>query len=129
MRNKAVFLFILGAMALGACQAIDSQTPVPARLLVDGATVSDQVGEELQDTISLMLGTRVTIASNTLTTSSTFAYARAPRINAQGQLLQGRVIEQPQIFKLMKIGNACWLEHTNSGKKIKLHQAQCIAEQ
>ncbi len=128
MWNKGVFLFILGSMTLGACQAIDTPVAVPARLLVADSPVSAQAREELQNAISLMLGTQITVANNTLSTSSEFVYARTPRVDAQGQLFQGRVIEQPQIFKLMKIGNACWLHHTNSGKKIELHQARCIAE-
>lgn len=121
---------MLGALgSLGACQALALPEQVPARLSLADGEAQQTAQKELRETVASMLGvSAVSLADNTLTDSSQFSYARTPRYNASGQLLQGRVIEQPHIFKLMIRDQACWLIHQNSGKQALLPHAKCIAE-
>jgi outer membrane protein TolC len=84
---------------------------------------------ELHKAMVRMLGVReINLSENTLTESSQFTYARTPRFDASGQLLQGRVMEQPHIFKLVLRDKTCWLIHQNSGQQTLLVHAKCVAE-
>lgn len=121
---------MLGVLGkLGACNALALAEQAPARLLLTDGEAQQEARKELREAVASMLGvSAVALADSTLTDSSQFSFARTPRYDASGQLLQGRVIEQPHIFKLVKRNKACWLIHQNSGKQLRLIHAKCIAE-
>ncbi|MDO8652515.1 MAG: hypothetical protein Q7R66_10020 [Undibacterium sp.] len=127
MNSSQRILFILCSAVLGACQAVTppASAAVAARLL----SPSPQARQELSLATAKLLGIPgVTLAEQTLLDSSQFAYARKPRHDAAGQLLQGRVIEQPAIFKLELRGQQCWLVYPQKARETLLTQAKCVAE-
>lgn len=127
IKNRSAFSIL--CLILGACQATGLTSQVPARLLIDNTEAQTQIQQELQEAVARMLSVReIHLAENTLTDRSQFVYARTPRVDASGQLLQGRVVEEPQIFKLVMRDKACWLIHQNSGQQTLLTYAKCIAE-
>lgn len=129
MNSSQRILFILCSAVLGACQAVtppaSASVVVAARLL----SPSPQARQELNLATAKLLGIpSVSLAEQTLVDSSQFAYARKPRYDAAGQLLQGRVIEQPAIFKLELRGQQCWLVYPQKARETLLTQAKCVAE-
>lgn len=127
IKNRSAFSIL--CLILGACQAAGLTSQVPARLLIANTDAQKTTQQELQEVVARMLGVReIHLAENTLTDRSQFVYARTPRFDASGQLVQGRVIEQTQIFKLVIRDKACWLIHQNSGQQTLLIHAKCVAE-
>lgn len=120
---KRYFFYLVCSMSVGACQAVTP--PVPARLLSPGK----EVRQQLQDAVARSLGlATVTLADSTLTESSYFSYARTPRRDASGQLLQGRVVEPAHVFRLEIRGQECWLIYQNTRQQTLLKNAECVAE-
>jgi len=84
--------------------------------------------QELQTVISDALGGRsVIIADNAFTHQSRLIIERKPHLDANGQLLNGRVIEKPIHFKLVIINEQCWLTKFGSDAKWLLSQTNCKA--
>lgn len=109
---------------LNACQAV-SPPPAAARLLAP----SKEARQQLREVTAQMLGlSSVTLDENTLINSSQFAYARTPRYDASGQLLQGRVTEPVHVFRLVIREGGCWLVYQNKDRQALLSLAQCVAE-
>lgn len=123
LAQSAVFLFFCSV--LGACQAVSPLPGVAARL-----QAPDQAArQELRQVSAKFLGlVSIDLTDNTLIDSSQFAYARTPRYDANGQMLQGRVLEQPHIFKLQIRAQQCWLIYENKAQEVQLKQAKCVAE-
>ena len=125
MKTSHVVLFLMSCVALGACQAVSSPISVAARLQAP----SKEAQQQLREVTAKMLGLNaVTLEEHTLTNSSQFVYARTPRYDASGQLLQGRVIESVHIFKLVIRNGECWLIYQNKDQQALLSLAKCIAE-
>ncbi|MFZ6749775.1 hypothetical protein [Undibacterium sp. Ren11W] len=125
MRQAQCSLFLFFCSVLGACQAVAPAPAKAARLLVP-----DQAArQELQQVSAKFLGlASVELAENTLIESSQFSYARTPRYDANAQMLQGRVVEMPHIFKLQIRAQQCWLIYENKAQEVQLKQAKCVAE-
>ncbi|WP_295761061.1 hypothetical protein [Undibacterium sp.] len=125
MRQAQCSLFLFFFSMLGACQAVAPAAGKAARLLVP-----DQVArQELQQVSANFLGlASVELAENTLIESSQFSYARTPRYDTSGQMLQGRVVEMPHIFKLQIRAQQCWLIYENKAQEVQLKQTKCVAE-
>lgn len=125
MSRAHCILFLAFSSALGACQAVSPLAGKAARLLAP-----DQAArQELQLASAKFLGlANIDLAENTLVDSSKFSYARTPRQDAHGQLLQGRVVEMPHIFKLEIRGQQCWLIYESKAQEVQLRHAKCAAE-
>ncbi|MBI3285100.1 MAG: hypothetical protein HYZ65_09680 [Burkholderiales bacterium] len=125
MKTIRQILYLICGMSVGACQAVTPPAQAPARL----RSPSKEVRQQLQDIVAKSLGVgAVTLAENTLTDSSQFSYARTPRRDSSGQLLQGRVIEPAHVFRLQIRGQECWLIYQNTGQQTLLQHAECVAE-
>jgi hypothetical protein len=113
---------VLTSLILAACQS--STVPLETTAVLVAPTA--QVQQQLSAAVAKMLGiANVTLADNALIASSYLAIERVPRTDASGQLLQGRVLEKPNTFRLLIKGQACWLEHVNTGKRMLLVDARC----
>jgi sirohydrochlorin ferrochelatase len=123
-KNRIILLLILwNASTLAACQT-GREPPVAARLLAPGP----EARQELNAATATLLGvSSVDLAENTLIDSSQFAYARKPRRDASGQLLQGRVVEVPHSFRLEMRVQECWLVSQKTAQEVLLRQAKCVA--
>jgi hypothetical protein len=125
MKIAQSILFFLFTGTLAACQAVTPANGIAARLLA----VDPLARQELQLQTATFLGlASVELAENTLIESSQFSYARTPRYDANGQMLQGRVVEMPHIFKLQIRAQQCWLIYENKAQEVQLKQAKCVAE-
>jgi hypothetical protein len=108
-------------LAVAACA-----TEVPARLVA----VTPESRAELQHAVTEALGgTRVTLADDALTLSSTLTLEHAPPDDAMGRAATGRDMGRPQRFQLLKIGRRCVLVHESDGARAVLTQASCVPEQ
>ncbi len=122
MKTPRYIGVVLTCLILAACQA--STVPLETTAVLVAPTA--QVQQQLSAAVAKMLGVAsVTLADNALTASSYLAIERVPRTDASGQLLQGRVLEKPNTFRLLIKGQACWLEHMNTGKRMQLVDARC----
>ena len=125
MRTIASVPFLIFCMLLAACQAATLPISVAARLQAP----AEEVQQQLREVTAKMLGLNsVNLEKNTLTNSSQFVYARTPRYDATGQLLQGRVIEPGHLFKLVLRDGKCWLVYQNKNQEALLDLAKCVAE-
>ena len=122
-QRSILWLILCGTSALAACQT-GREPAVAARLLAPGP----EARQELNAATATLLGvSSVDLAENTLIDSSQFAYARTPRRDASGQLLQGRVVEMPHGFRLELRGRQCWLVSQKTAQEVLLRQAKCVA--
>jgi hypothetical protein len=118
-------LLLVCCLHLCACQSANLPISVAARLQAPTKEVRQQVNEMT----AKMLGLHsVTLDEKTLVNSSQFMVARTPRYDASGQLLQGRVIEQGHLFKLVLRDGQCWLIYHNKNQEALLSLATCVAE-
>lgn len=128
MKLISATLFLAGSIPMSACQAVDPPLPVAARLVSPTA----EARQQLREVTAKFLGLgAVVLAEDTLTKNSQFMFSRTPRYDASGQLLQGRVKEQGQLFKLVLREDGCWLMYENKQNKnqqAKLSLAKCVAE-
>ncbi|MES2047183.1 MAG: hypothetical protein V4447_02200 [Pseudomonadota bacterium] len=128
MKIHCAVIFFAGVAASKLALAYSPPVSVPARL----QSPSAEVRQELREVTAKMLGMNtVVLAEDTLTRASQFVFARTPRIDASGQLLQGRVIEQVQVFHLVLREDGCWLTYRdkqNKDQQAKLSLAKCVPE-
>ncbi len=131
MKTPCAALFLVGLTAAKFASADNPPLSVPARL----QSPSAEVRQELREVTAKMLGlSAVVLAEDTLTRASQFVIARTPRIDANGLLLQGRVIEQGHVFQLVRRDDGCWLTYQNKQNKqnkdqqVKLSLAKCVPE-
>jgi hypothetical protein len=109
-------------LLLGACQAVTAQTEKDA-LLVNPGPVAQQ---ELSAVIAQMTGSSsVKLSEKDLTESSYLTVERVHQYDNRGELIQGRDLEKPHSFHLIKQGAACWLVYVNTGQRSVLSKARC----
>lgn len=126
-RRLRVIMSGLGtALMAGACQT--TATPVPAVLSETSPEVTAALGTAASKALN---GVDVTLAPDVLTTSSTLVLeTKIPQTldgNRYTGLLNDRARPAPDVFKLMKTGNTCYLLHEESGKKMPLGNMKCQA--
>ena len=114
------------ALMAGACQTTASAEPAVL------SETSPEVTAALSAAASKALnGVGVTLAPNVLTTSSTLVLeTKIPKTmdrNRYTGLINDRARPAPDVFKLMKTGNSCYLLHEQSGQKMPLGNMKCQA--
>ncbi|MET3116120.1 hypothetical protein AAKU64_000323 [Undibacterium sp. GrIS 1.8] len=125
---------LLVGVSLVACQAINASAEVPAHL-TSAAAAQTSVQQQLRQMVASSLNVDISVvnlADDTLINSSQFVFARTPRYESSGQLMQGRVVEPVNVFKLVLRDQQCWLDYQGTvqhpAKKIRLAEAQCKPE-
>ena len=82
--------------------------------------------EELARVVSAALhGAPVTLADDALTKESVLIIERAGIRDAHGVRIDGRVMEKPEEFRLVKSGSQCVLIHRRAGERHTLTHATC----
>lgn len=113
------------ALAMTACT-----TPV-ARGLETAAVLEAGDADTraaLRAAVSEMLqGAQVTLAEDALLHESWLTVERVRPRNAEGQLLNGRILERPEQFQLIKAGGQCVLVQHSSGRRKVLASVACRA--
>lgn len=114
----------LGVVLSFACRTTRAAAEEPARVV----RPSPQSHAELVKAVSSALGgASVTLREDALTHESWLSIERLPRRDPQGRLAQGRIIEMPERFNLVRSGDKCVLIHERTGKRMDLAGVDCIA--
>jgi len=104
--------------ALAACASPVSRSDVPA--VITASTPASR--EELARVVSVALhNARVTLADDALTKENLLIIERA-RLQ-----VDGRVVEKPEQFELVKNGSQCVLIHRRTGERYPLARTTCRA--
>jgi hypothetical protein len=67
----------------------------------------------------------VDLQDSDLTRSSELVLERRHQRAGTGELIQGRDLEMPQRFQLLRQDGQCWLLHLPSGQRKLLQRARC----
>jgi hypothetical protein len=109
-------------MALPACRTWPAARAAPA--IVTHPTAASH--GDLERAVSKALGgAPVRIADDALTRDSSLVIGRAQARDARGLPLNGRELERPQHFRLLRRGSRCELLHVETGKSSVLAHTTC----
>lgn len=113
------------AMLLTACSSPAARGLETAAVLTDAdasvrATLATAVSEMMQ-------GAKVTLADDALLNDSWLTVERARPRTADGQLFNGRIVERPEQFQLIKEREQCVLVQAGSGQRKVLPSLTCRA--
>lgn len=110
--------------AASACATTGARADKPAIIVEPTA----QSRAELLSVVRMAFGNApVTLADDALTGSSSLAIERIPRRDANGQLLNGRVLEMPERFTLALRNSKCVLTQESTHREWVLHKTKCAA--
>ncbi|MBV9725407.1 MAG: hypothetical protein JO299_09550 [Gammaproteobacteria bacterium] len=108
------------------CRPLSASEPQPAVL----TNVTAASRAELSRVVSeAMHGTPVRLADDALTHASTLVVERMMPRDPAGLPLNGRELEKPQHFRLVKHASHCILVQESTGKRWRLHAATCVREE
>jgi hypothetical protein len=126
MRRVASRLAWVAVLLLAcACQMLPAQEPQPAVLTNPSAQSISELQRVVRDALN---GVPVRLAADALTHDSVLVIERAQARDAAGLPLNGRELDKPEHFLLVKRGAHCILIHQRTGKHWALRSATCDAE-
>lgn len=105
-----------------SCSSNQLQDVAPA-LLSPGA---DTAREEIASHIGNALGGSVVLADDAFASSSQLVIERRVHRDPAGNRLPGRILEEPERFRLALHNGDCILLHLNSGRQWVLAESHCI---
>ena len=112
------------AFVLAGCVSTPSRSEEPA--VITAPTAASR--EELARVVSGALhGAPVRLAEDALTKESLLIIERTPMRGANGVPVEGRVMEKPEQFELVKSGCQCILIHRRAGERHVLTRTTCTA--
>ncbi len=115
---------VAALVLLSACAQGLAHEEVPA--VIDHPTSESRA--ELAKAVSTALnGVPITLADDALTRESVLIIERAQHRDAQGIPLNGRELQRPEQFRLVKSGKRCLLVHEGTGKRLRLRSTTCRA--
>ena len=110
-------------LAISACS---NSVPVEQEVSAVVSAPSHQVSEEIEVAIANLLGQKeVVIAANAFTKDSILTIERFAHQTANGQLINGRVTEQPLLIALVKKGQQCFVKNVQTGDVVALKYTKC----
>ena len=117
------FLAGVGAVlaTLAGCQATAVADDVPAHIVAP----TDASRAALQHAVNDALNTNVLLADDALTVDSTLVIERNIPGSIDGQSAQGRIMEAPFRFRLVKNGDACILIDERDATRYELADTDC----
>lgn len=121
---KAWPWLLISLSVLAACKQNSLQHTVPA-LMIEATPAALQ---ELQMRVAEALGGgNVLLADDVFTQRSELVVERRPKSDPQGNRLPGRIIAEPEQFRLALRDDRCILLHINSDRQWILTHARCVA--
>ena len=125
MKSATIAKLVLGmSIAMSGCQTMADAND-KAAIIVDP---DDASRAALQSTVDGILNTVVTIAPDALTRSSILVIERNPPRSLQNPNPQGRNMETPIQFRLVKNGADCILVDERDKSRHLLENTECRAE-
>jgi hypothetical protein len=125
VRSAAQRLLILALAALPPGCVLAQPQGVPA--IITHPTAASRAALERAVSQILSGGAPVRLAPDALTRQSLLIIGRAQARDARGLPLNGRELERPQHFRLLRRGSKCVLLHVESGKSRLLAHTTCRA--
>lgn len=120
----ATITMIVSAFGIVGCQTVVTDHDQSARIVnPDSASRA-----ALQRTVDLALGTHVTLSDSALTDSSILTIENRPPPTMENPVPQGRIIEMPIQFRLVKNGEQCILVRQSDRSRYVLDDTTCIPE-
>ena len=111
-------------LMLSGCQTVDADLDRPARIV--NADADSRAA--LQAVVNEALGTEVMLADTALTDSSLLTIERWPAGTMDNPVPQGRILEKPIQFQLVRNGDDCILVKKSDGSRYLLSDTDCEAE-
>ena len=111
-------------LMLSGCQTVDADLDRPARIV--NADADSRAA--LQTVVNEALGTEVMLADTALTDSSLLTIERWPAGTMDNPVPQGRILEKPIQFQLVRNGDDCVLVKKSDGSRYLLSDTNCEAE-
>lgn len=116
------FLLLSCAILIAGCESLMAQTEHDALLNVGDTASVAHTQQELSATIAKMIKvSKLRLGSDELSKTSMLTVERSQLRDASGLLMQGLETEEPNVFKLVKRGDACFLIHLKTGKREELN--------
>ena len=109
---------------LTGCQTVNPDYDRPARIVNPDA----ESRAALRAAVIESLGREAMLADDALTDSSLLTIERWPAGTMEDPVPQGRILEKPIQFQLVKNGDDCVLVKTSSGARYPLSNTDCEAE-
>jgi len=120
---RSIYVTALWLM-LSGCQTVDADLDRPARIV--NADADSRAA--LQAVVNEALGTEVMLADTALTDSSMLTIERWPAGTMDNPVPQGRILEKPIQFQLVRNGDDCVLVKKSDGSRYLLSDTDCEAE-
>jgi len=111
-------------LMLSGCQTVNADLDRPARIV--NADADSRAA--LQTVVNEALGTEVMLADTALTDSSLLTIERWPAGTMDNPVPQGRILEKPIQFQLVRNGDDCVLVKKSDGSRYLLSDTDCEAE-
>ncbi len=124
MLTRRLLPLIAAGLFAAACQTVVAGDDQPARI-VNADTESRAA---LHAAVGKALGTDVLLAQDALTDSSVLTVERWPAGRLDNPVPQGRIVEPPIRFQLMRRGDACVLIRLDDGARYVLADTDCAVE-
>ena len=118
---------ILGTLlwfTLTGCQTVDTDLDRPARIV--NADADSRAA--LQAAVNEALGTEVLLADDALTGTSLLTIERWPTGTMDNPVPEGRRLDKPIQFELVRNGDDCVLVKKSDGARYPLRNTDCAAE-
>jgi hypothetical protein len=122
MRSTAKMLLVLTLAGLPVCAALAEPWGAPAIIMHPTAASRAALERAVSQAFH---GVPVRLAPDALTRDNQLIIGRAQARDARGLPLNGREIERPQHFRLLRRGSRCVLLHVESGKLRVLAHTTC----
>jgi len=116
--SATVFAAMLG------CQTVEPDFDQPARIV----NVNDASRAALQQALNTEIGTTVTLANNALTDNNLLTLENSPPRSIANPNPQGRIMEMPIQFQLVKNGDDCILIDQRDRSRQILSNTSCEVE-
>lgn len=114
-------------MLLSACASSVAQADRPAVLVAPNSAARDELLTAIRNALGNGFGNApLTLADDAFIHDSAVSIERTPRRDANGQLLNGRVMEKPQRFTLYVRGSRCVLVQAGTQREWLLKHANCV---
>jgi hypothetical protein len=109
---------------LAGCQTVSADYDQPARIVNPDAASR----AALQAAVNEALGTEVMLADDALTGGSWLTIENWPAGTMDNPVPQGRILEKPIRFQLVRSGEECVLVRSSDGARYRLADTECRAE-
>ena len=122
LRLKGKALGLAGVFILTACQSSKGQAPVAATSINPTPESIAELNTIVRKALKI---NQVILSDAALTQSDTLVVEPPQKRNLEHGVINGRILEKPEIFKLIKENDQCLLEHPKSQQRWLLTQTKC----